>query len=112
MARRPQASLDHQLAQRLVADPDAVLLFKLLGGEGRTEIWVVLAHQRDRSFGLRWRQATVARPTTLARHQTFRASLTHRGQHPEHLPPRHAQQHRRILRAQLAPANTLQRVEP
>ena len=48
LAIEPQPSLDHPKAQGLAAENDPVQLAQLLGRQGRTEIPVALANERQR----------------------------------------------------------------
>jgi hypothetical protein len=56
----PEPVLDHPLPQGLGRDPQVVVLGQLLGGEGRAEIVVALAHQPEHLVAPRRRIAPVA----------------------------------------------------
>ncbi|KVC69769.1 hypothetical protein WI74_24610 [Burkholderia ubonensis] len=98
-ARHPQAGVGHQLADRLLGEPDAVTLPQLLAGQRRPKIRVALADDRQGSISQSGRQLMIARLTSLARHQASRALASIAVRQPFHLtsadaepfrgPPRH-----------------------
>ncbi|KWF13723.1 hypothetical protein WL83_16525 [Burkholderia ubonensis] len=74
-ARHPQAGVGHQLADRLLGEPDAMAFPQLLAGQRRPEIGVAIADDRERPVGRSCIQTTITRLRTVSRHQTGRAVL-------------------------------------
>src|ERR1700693_3132083 len=94
-AIEPQPSLDHPKAKGLAAENDPVQLAQLLGRQGRAEIPVALAHDRQRLGANRLGLAPVAGATTAVRYQTRRTLGPICPQKAEYLTPLETQQLRR-----------------
>jgi hypothetical protein len=69
LAVEPQSVRDHPLASRLAAKNEPMQLTQLLGRQGRTEIPVALADDRQRPSAKRLGLATIARTTAPLRPQ-------------------------------------------
>ncbi|KVT50902.1 hypothetical protein WK54_23310 [Burkholderia ubonensis] len=74
-ARHPQAGVGHELADRLLGEPDAVTLPQLLAGQRRPKIGVAIADDRERPVGRSCIQTTITGTPALARGQSSRARL-------------------------------------
>ena len=92
LAIEPQPVFDHPQPQRLAAERDPVHLAQLLGRQGRAEIPVALANDRQRLGAKRLGLAPVARATAPLRDQARRTLGPVRLQQPEYLTPLEPQQ--------------------
>ena len=97
LAVLPEAGLDHQLAKRLAGDRDSMTLDQVLPCQGRTEVAVVLADDRNDMLAECIAVASVARPAAPARYETGSAVGPQPFEKPENLPSLQSQQNRRIL---------------
>src|ERR1700693_1430017 len=95
LAIEPQPSLDHPKAKGLAAENDPVQLAQLLGRQGRAEIPVALANDRQRLGANFLGLASVAGATTALRYQTRSTRGPIYPQKPEYLTPLKPQQLRR-----------------
>ena len=87
-------------------------LGEVLARQRRSEVGVVLAHQRGHLGAESVAVASIARSSSLARHQAAGAVLSQAAQQPVHLPPRKAEQLHRVRNPDLAAVEPHQRVEP
>src|SRR5215208_874202 len=92
LAVNPQPIRDHPLAQRLPTESDPVQLAQLLGCQGRAEIPITLANDRQRRGPKLGRLAPVAGTTTPLRDQARRTLGPISLQKPKYLTPLKPQQ--------------------
>jgi hypothetical protein len=108
----PEPGRDHPLAQRLVRNRQIVQLGELLGREGRPEIGVALAHDRQRRRADLVRQSAVARPATPPRRQPRSTVGPEASKQAENLARAQAQQRCRLGNRQAAILDLRQRLDP
>src|SRR5271169_5525956 len=92
LAIEPQPSLDHPKAKGLAAENDPVQLAQLLGRQGRAEIPVALANERQCLGANLLGFASVTGATTALRYKTRRTLGPICPQKPEYLTPLKTQQ--------------------
>src|SRR4051812_44943595 len=112
LAVDPQPIRDHPLAQRLPTERDRVQLAQLLGCQGRAEIPVTLANDRQRRGPKLGGLAPVAGTTTPLRDQAGRTLGPVRLQKPKYLTPLKPQQSACRYRRQPSLIQISQHLEP
>ena len=108
----PQPGFDHPLAQCFTANRDPMILAQLLNRQGRAEIPVPLANNRQNRASQRLGLAPVAAPTPALRDQAGRTFDPIGLQQPKHLTPFEPEQLPRRRGRQPPPIQILQYLEP
>ena len=112
LAIKPQPVGDHPLPQGLAGEGKAVLGGEFLGGQGRAEIGIVVAHDPQHRGAYRGCRPAVARPTALLRDQPRDAVTPKRLQQPPHLALAAPQELRGSTHRQTSTIDVAQHLEP
>ena len=113
LAVDPQTLRDHPLAQRLARPSgNPVQLDQLLGRQGRAEIAITFANDRQRLVPDRLGMTPVARLAATARNQTRAPGGLEGSQQPEDLTAADPQNRRRCRRRQTACRNIAYHIDP